>query len=498
MGMKNSASNSGKALVLLAAAFLLASPGISEDIGGLENAAVRIIGEAFVKNNGIKTLRVLTDEIGPRLTGSDGYRRAAAFCSRVFSSYGLTNVRLEPFEVNGWLPGPASAEALAPYSRELRIDTLGQSSNTPAGGIIAEVVDVGHGTEEDFARSGTRLKGKIVLAGLNGPTDRGPSTKEWEKVLFAAERGAVACMIISPTKGGVTRTRISSFGPVSPIPAIAIAYEDGLWLRRTTESAGNIRVKMLVRNEILDKAVTENVVAEIKGREKPEEMVILGAHLDTWFLGPGAADNALGVAIVMETARILSDPDLAPQRTIRFVLFSGEEQGMLGSFEYVQAYARELDRIVLMMNLDMAGSMYPRVLSPYGASPIEDAIREALPVLAGLGITHIERRYPFDSDDLNFVARGVPALGIYGNGTRDMSWYHSRADTIDKIDIDKLNLNIAAVATVVHFAASRPEPVGRRVSQAEVIRYFEKENADEDLRKNGLWKRLGFPDNDMK
>ena len=496
--MKNSASNSGKALVLLAAAFLLASQGGSRDICGLEDAAVRIMGEAFVKNNGIRTLITLCDEIGPRLTGSEGYQRAAVYCSRVFSSYGLTNVHREPFEVNGWLPGPASAEALAPFSKELRVDTLGQSSNTPAGGIIAEVVDVGYGTEEDFVRSGTGLKGKIALAGLDGPSDRGPSTKEWEKVLFAAERGAVACMVISPTKGGVMRTRTSSFGPVSPIPSIAIAYEDGLWLRRTTESGGTVKVKVLVRNEIFDKAVTENVVAEIKGREKPEETVILGAHLDTWFLGPGAADNSLGVSIVMETARILSHSDLAPHRTIRFVLFSGEEQGMLGSFEYVRAHAKELDQIVLMMNLDMAGSMYPRALSPYGASPIEDAIREVLPVLAGLGITHIERRYPFDSDDLNFVARGVPALGIYGDGARDMSWYHSGADTTDKIDIDKLNLNVAAVATVVHFAASRPEPVGRRVSQAEVIRYFEKENADKDLRKNGLWKRLGFPDKDRK
>ena len=111
------------------------------------------------------------------------------------------------------------------------------------------------------------------------------------------------------------RTRMSSFGPVSPIPANRVTHEDGLWLaRRTTESGGSVKVKVLVRNEIFDKAVTENVVAEIKGLEKPEETVILGAHLDTWFLELGAADNSLGVSIVMETARILSHSDLAPPR----------------------------------------------------------------------------------------------------------------------------------------------------------------------------------------
>ena len=157
--MKNSASNSGKSLVLLAAAFP-ASPGISEDIHGLEKAAVRIMGEAFVKNNGIKTLITLRDELGSADPGPEGYQPAAVYCSQVFSSYGLTNVHREPFEVNGGL------RVWRPRRRWLRfrknsgsIRLANRATRRPAA-IIAEVVDVGYGTEEDFVRSGTGLKGK--------------------------------------------------------------------------------------------------------------------------------------------------------------------------------------------------------------------------------------------------------------------------------------------------------------------------------------------------
>ena len=460
----------------------------------LQKAAERFTGESFIKNNAIRTLKVLADEIGSRLTGSEAAHRAANYCLGLFEKAGLTNVHLESYETAGWRPGQALAEAEEPFPKVLRTDTLGFAINTPPQGLVAEVIDVGHGTEEDFEKAGSAIKGKIVLCGLKDPANPVLATKEWQKVDFAARHGAGACLIIAGTRGGLTRTRASSYGGYSPIPAASIAYEDGTWLRRGLEDGKTIKVKLLTQNKILGKAMAENVVAEIKGKEKPEEIVILGAHFDSWFLGPGAADNALGASITVEAARILSNPEFAPKRTIRFVLFSGEEEGLLGSFEYVKKHESELDKVILMVNLDMTGLMYPGVLNPYGACPIGDKLQELLPVLSGMGVTQIEARYPYDSDDFNFVARGVPALGLQGRGTRDWSWGHSYADTFEKIEVDKLNMNTAAVATIIYFAANRPEPLSRRLSQSEVIKYFKDKGLNKILKQEKTWEKLGFPD----
>jgi len=490
--MKARIGNRKKGL-LIALVSCLSSSFIGASHDDLERAAVRITGEAFIKNNAIRILRVLADEIGPRPTGAAAFDRAAEYCLDLFKKQGLTNVHAESFEMAGWASGQALAEALEPFPKKLRVDTLGWSVNTPFQGLIAEVIDVGQGTEEDFKALGPSLKGKIVLAGSTNPEDPSKATKEWQKVAFAAREGAVACMIIARAKGGLTRTRASNYRDYSDIAATSIAYEDGTWLRRWLEDGKTVKVKLLTQNKVLNRITTKNVVAEIKGVEKPEEIVILGAHLDSWDLGPGAADNALGVSIALETSRILANLEIPLRRTVRFVLFSGEEQGLVGSFEYVKTHDHELDNIVMMINLDMTGLMYPGVLNPYGACPIAEKLTELLPVLEGMGITTVDARYPYDSDDFNFIARGVPALGVQGRGIRDWSWGHSYADTFDKIEIDKLNMNTAVIATIMYYVANRPEPLARRLSQAEVINHFKEKKLDKIIKQEGTWKKLGFP-----
>lgn len=483
-------------IVLAASAFVFLLSSWCAPTDDLEKAAAAITGEIFARNNTIRTVQFLADEVGPRLTGTESAHRAAAYCLGIFKQYGLANIHTETFEIPGWLPGPIGAVAEEPLKKAFRVDSLGFSINTPAQGLLAEVVDVGHGTQEDYEKVGPAIKGKIVLAGLLDPSDPSRATKEWQKVDFAAKKGAAACLIISGTRGGLTRTRASNSGGYSAIPAASVAYEDGTWMRRRLETGKALKVRLLMQNILSGKAQAENVVADIAGGGNSQEMVILGAHLDSWFLGPGAADNALGVSIVLEAARVLSAPGLAPKRRIRFVLFTGEEEGLLGSFEYARRHEAELDKVALMVNLDMTGLMYPGALNPYGACPIADKLKEVLPVLAGLGVTQVEARYPYDSDDFNFIARGVPAMGVQGRGVRDWSWGHSYADTFDKIEVDRLNMNAAAVATVIYFAATRPEALSRRLPQADVVRYFKERNLDKVLRQEGTWKKLGFPEDD--
>ena len=472
--------------------FVSLSFGTSAD--DLRNNSVRIAGEAFIGNNAHKIIRALSDGIGSRLTGTEAAHKAAAYACDYFKQAGLTNIHLEYYDVVGWEPGQVSAEALTPRVKRLVVDSLGLSINTAPQGLAARVVDVGHGTKEDFEKNSAALKGQIALAGLNDPADSRMTTKEWQKVLYAARNGAAACVIIARSKGGLTRTRASNYGDYSSIPAASITYEDGTWMRRLMEEGQEVRMRLVIQNQILPTAKAENVIAEIKGTEKPEEIVILGAHLDSWFLGPGAADNALGCAIAMETARILNGLGAKPKRTIRFVLFTGEEEGLLGSFAYVQKHESELANIVLMVNLDITGAMYPGLLNPYGGCQFKDSLNGLVDLLRGMGVTQVFVKYPYDSDDFNFIARGVPALGLQGRGVSDAIWGHSAADTYDKIEIDKLNMTLAAIGIIINYAANRAEPLAEHLSRDEVMKYFRERNLEQTLKDEKTWKKLGFPD----
>jgi carboxypeptidase Q len=460
----------------------------------LRKNSVLIAGEAFVGNNALEIIRFLTDDIGPRLTGSEAAHKAAAYCADHFRASGLTDVHLEYYDVAGWLPGQVAAEAIAPRSKRLVIDSLGFSANTPPQGLEGRIVNVGHGTKADFEKNRAALEGQIALAGLDNPADPRMATKEWQKVLYAAQNGAAACLVVARSKGGLTRTRASNYGDYSSIPAASVTYEDGTWIRRTLEQGREVRVKLVMQNQILPRTKAENVVAEIKGTEKPDEIVLLGAHLDSWFLGPGAADNATGCAIAMETARILNRLSVRPKRTIRFVLFTGEEEGLLGSAAYVKAHESELARIVLMVNLDIVGIMYPGLLNPLGGCQFGDSLEGLVDLLRGLGVTGVFVQYPYDSDDFNFIARGVPGLEIRGRGESGYAWGHSYADTFDKIETDKLNMYLAGIGIVLNYAANRAEPLARHLTRDEVVKFFRSLNLETALKEEGTWQKLGFPD----
>ncbi len=457
---------------------LLCFPGTQN---GFEETAIRIAGQVFIKNNAYELLRFLSDEIGPRLTGSVSARKAAEFCIAKFNQYGLANVHLEYFDAVGWLPGITSAALLEPLSKALVVDSMGLSVNTPEDGLIAGLIDVGHGAKSEFRTFGPEIKDKVVLCGAAEPPPGEMSTKELEKIAMAAAHGASACLIISHYRGKLTRTRTSNDADYSPIPAAGITYEDGTWLRRLSKTGKTLKIRLNIQNRILDSLQAENIIADIPGTEYPEEMAVLGAHLDTWDLGPGASDNGLGTAIVLESARILSSLASKPKRTVRFVLFTGEEQGLVGSKAFVEQHESELDRISLMVNLDITGAMYPGFLNPYGAWKPGEKLRNLLDVLKGFGIDRIEQRYPFDSDDFNFVVKGVPAMGLQGRGERPLTYAHTYADTFDKIEMDRLNLTTAAVAILVYYAAASPEPIAKRIPKEDVISFF---------RERGLMDRL--------
>ncbi len=464
----------------------------------LKRDAATITGEVFIGNKVYHTLRILSDEHAPRLTGSEEAHKGEEFCLNLFKEYGLENAHLEYFDSVGWLRGESTAEMLEPLQRRLTVDSMGQSINTPTESLTAEVIDLGAGTEDEFKDKGDAIKGKIAMAGAKQAPE-GQRRVSWLDIINrSAEFGAAACFYISPLKGRQTQVGTSAFGDYSPLPAAGITHEDGTWIRRLLENDKNVKVRLVIQNKIVDKLQAANVVAEIRGVEKPQEMVILGGHLDTWDLGTGAADNGLGSAITLEVARVLSTLGIKPRRTIRFVLFSGEEQGLMGSFAYANKHEAELDKVVMMMNVDMAGLSYPGGFNIGGRTECKDKLSGLIELLEGFGVERLTSRLGMGSDDFPFNCKGVPTVSLSGRGRGDWDYYHSCGDTFDKIEIDKLNMATAAIAITVYYVANLDEPLAKRLSQEEVVKLFKEKKVDVQLKKRNLWKKLGFPEDEDK
>src|SRR5438445_10721980 len=305
-----------------------------------------------------ENLRRLTDEIGGRVTGSPEMAKAGEWGVGAFRAAGV-DVHTEKYTLPmTWSEGDTRLELLGPVKFPVRMKAEGWSPATPAGGIEASVIDVGYGTEDDLAKAGASMKGAILLVHSDiGPTWAALFNEYLRPPMIigrAVKEGATAILWIGAREKLLLYRHTNSLaGEIDKIPQAVLAREDGLRLARTVAAyPGKIRVRLDMPNKIGGPIEQQNVVGEIRGYEKPDEIVILGAHLDSWALGTGALDNGCNAALVIEAAREIKATGLLPRRTIRFVLFSGEEQGTVGSFQYVKAHRAELDKIRAMITYD--------------------------------------------------------------------------------------------------------------------------------------------------
>jgi len=243
---------------------------------------------------------------------------------------------------------------------------------------------------------------------------------------------------------------------------------------------GKVRARFEMPNKIGGPIEQENVVGEIRGYEKPDEAVILGAHLDSWELGTGALDNGCNAALVMEAARAIKATGLLPRRTIRFVLFSGEEQGTLGSFAYVKAHRAELDKIRAMINFDSGYSLG-------GRRDTEAGLREILKPLESWGANNHTLDASFGSDNFDFLLEGVPTLDANEEEANYLPNYHAASDTLDKVDIRELKLDTVLAALTAWGIADRMEPLGKRLSRAELDVLVKETGLDQQLKALGYW-----------
>jgi carboxypeptidase Q len=437
-----------------------------------DDTAGRIVGAALVESRVWDKLVYLTDRIGHRLSGSEALERAVRWTAAEMERDGLERVWTEKVMVPHWVRGHATAEIVAPIERPMVPLALGGSVGTPKGGITAAVIEVAS-FEELEAEAGS-VAGKIVLynraieAGWGNENGYGAVVPlRGSGASRAATLGAVAMLIrsLGTADFRLPHTGALHYDKEAPkIPAAAIAAEDAELLHRLLESGDEVRVHLDLGSRTLDDAESANVLAELPGREKPEEIVLIGAHLDSWDVGDGAHDDGAGCAVVMETMRLLNRLDHAPRRTIRAVLFTNEENGLRGGKDYAERHGDEIHVAAIEMD---SGGFRPLGFGVTAGDGGVEWLREITRPLRGVGADRV-----FDGGggaDIGPLRRdfGVPVIGQRVEGSRYFDYHHSAADTLDKVDRGDLERNVAAMAVLAYGLAEAEGTLPRLEPKAE-------------------------------
>src|SRR5579872_4080613 len=351
--MKRTLLASTFALLVCAATAFAQQAAAPQDLSDVQHIA----GTILVGGHALSTLQSLTD-MGPRLTGTDHYNRAAQWAVEQFRSYGIKNVRLEPFTIpHGWQRGPAAANMVAPFSWPLHVAAEGWTPSTPANGIQAQVVVVEDISPENLKAQAANLKGKIVLLDLRKMfADRSQAMNNYGKLMAAPallqQAGVLAVLTGGRMPNNVLGTGALGWkGDIEPLPIAGIGLEDGLLVKRLIEK-GPVTMNLNIQNKISGPVTVNDVVAEIPGTTSPQDWVLMGAHLDSWDFATGAQDNGSGSAQILEAARAIASLGQAPKRSIRFALWGGEEEGLIGSQAYAHNHANEMDHCIAVLNTD--------------------------------------------------------------------------------------------------------------------------------------------------
>jgi carboxypeptidase Q len=455
-------------------------------------AAAKILPQVLGPSPLAENLRRLTDEVGGRVTGSPEMAKAVDWAVAAFRAAGV-EVHTEKYTVpTSWSEGATRFEVFAPVKFPVRLVSVGWSPALPPGGLDANLVDIGYGSAEDFARAGASAKSAILLAYTELGSTWADLFSEYTQpppVIDRAVKAGAAAIVWMGARERLLLYRHTNTidGRPDVIPQAIVAREDAMRLARTVEAyPGKVRVHFEMPNKIGGPVEGQNVIGEIRGREKPEESVILGAHLDSWDLGTGALDDGCNAALVIEAARAIKGTGLVPRRTIRFALFSGEEQGLLGSWQYAVAHKGEMDKIRAMIAYD---SGIGRV-SGYSLSGREDivpGVQEVLKPLESWDVSHHNMEGEIGTDNWDFLLEGVPTLLPIQDEANYLPNYHAASDTFDKVDIRELKINTALAALTTWGIADRAEPIGKRLSRAEIEQQLKDTGLDDQMKQLGLW-----------
>lgn len=420
-------------------------------------AAARIIGAALVTDRAYRRLAYLTDRIGNRLSGSENLERAIEWALAEMKRDGLENVRGEKVMVPHWVRGEESLELTSPVARKLAMLGLGNSVGTPPEGIMAEAIVVR--TFDELEARASEVRGKIVV--YNAPFTNYGATVQYRGAgaSRAAKYGAVAALVrsVTPVSLQSPHTGAMNYAADQPkIPTAAITIEAAEMLQRMQERGERPTLTLRMQAKFLPDAESANVVAELKGREKPDEIVLLSGHFDSWDVGQGAHDDGGSCIAVWEAARLLKELNLRPRRTIRVVLWTNEENGVRGGNGYHDAHKAELAKHVLVVESD-EGIYRPQGLGLAANAPPQARadLEELAKLLSGIRAGHVGA--DGGGTDIGPMMRdGVIGASLDSDNERYFDIHHTQADTIDKIDPNDLAFCVATLAVMAYAVAEAP------------------------------------------
>jgi hypothetical protein len=444
------------------------------------STVARIIGDIMVNGQAYEYDRQLADNIGPRLTGSDNYVHAVSWAQQQFETLGLANVHTESWKIPAtWEPETAATgRIITPREQTLRIYSYGWSPSTPNSGVKGNVAYLKHLTNAGIDAQKDALSGSIVLIDRESIGENpafGPLLQALDHLKTISPK---AVLIVGGPNGTQSASSFTIDASISPYPIAQVGLEDVLLMRRMLDH-GPVTVEFAFKNRIRKDVEVNNVIAEIPGSDLPNEVVIVGGHLDSWHPATGAQDNGTGSATVIEVARAIKASDHAPRRTMRFMLFGGEEQGLLGSTAYVRNHRADLPSIDCVLISDTGGE---RAKGWYlmGRDDEKDALKNVEPLLAGLGSndTTPSTEFFFQTDHISFDLLGVPTLVLWTDVDKYFKLHHKASDSFDAVNQADLNQGVATTAATAYAIADSAQPFAPHQTPAQV---------EDWLKKASLW-----------
>ncbi len=457
-----------------------------------QDSSERVIAEALKASPLATNLHQLTDEIGGRVPGTPAMQKAVDWGTEAFKEAGADSVHTENFTIPvSWSEGATEMSVTAPEQFKLRVVSLAWAPALAAVHHVP-VIDVGDGTPDDFAKAGN-LAGAVLLV-------HSEEMKKWDD-LFAeylnapgiidralqAKALAIAFQSTRP-HDLLYRHNNSIAGELDRMPMVLVAREDAGRMARLLASGQKLYADLAIPNHVGGAITAANVVAELRGGETPGEFVVLGAHLDSWELGTGALDNGCNAALVIDALRAIKASGLRPRRSIRFILFSGEEEGMVGSHAYVVAHRGELDKAAGVVVFD-AGIGRTTGFSLGGRKDVVAAATGLVAPLQQFDAAILTTDAEWGTDNFDFMLEGVPTLVANQEEGNYLINYHAMSDTFDKVDLPQLKKHVAEAAAISFAIADAPDKLGSRLNRAQVEQTMRETHLDKQLKVFGIWQQ---------
>ncbi len=445
----------------MAATVYAQSPSRPSWLDPYRETAAKLIHESSRDDFAWRRLAELTDTFGHRLSGSENLERAITWAEATMKRDGLQNVRTEPVMVPKWVRGRESAEILNPPHHPMAMLGLGGSVGTPAGGIEADVLTV---SSFDEVRSrAADARGRIVLFNAPFTTYSDTVTYRTNGARVASQLGALAVLVrgVGPAGLRTPHTGSVQYGQgIPPIPAASISTEDADRIARLSAAGTRVRVRLAMEARTEPDVESANVVGEIRGRERPDEIVLLGGHIDSWDVGTGASDDGVGCIVTWEAARLMAKLGIAPRRTIRIVLWTNEENGLRGATAYAARHAAHASNHVFALESD-SGVFDPASLGFSGSAAARSIVRDIGSLLTQLGLSDIVAGG--GGADIGPIAQAgnAPMMAYLGNPTRYFAIHHTPADTVERITSQEVSKAAAAIAVMAYVIADIPERLPR-------------------------------------